>query len=70
MDNEQDTGNHKMGSASDANGADCLGDTRAGAENVEPLPSGKARRAGSWIDETSGQALDTAKENTVSDVEP
>ena len=34
-DGQQDTGNHKLPSAPDANGADRFGGTRAGAENVE-----------------------------------
>ena len=35
-DGQQNTGNHKKPDAVDANGADALGGTRAGAENVEP----------------------------------
>ena len=35
-DDQQNTGNHKKPGASDAGGADKLGGTRAGAENVEP----------------------------------
>ena len=35
-DGQQDTGNHKKPGAPDAGGADKLGGTRAGAENVEP----------------------------------
>ncbi len=35
-DDEQNTGNHKKPGAPDAGGADKLGGTRAGAENVEP----------------------------------
>ncbi len=34
-DGQQNTGNHKRPQAPDANGADKLGGTRAGAENVE-----------------------------------
>ena len=34
-DGEQDTGNHKKPDAKDPGGADRLGGTRAGAENVE-----------------------------------
>ena len=34
-DDEQNTGNHKVPSAKDAGGADKVGGTRAGAENVE-----------------------------------
>ncbi len=35
-DDEQNTGNHKKPGAPDAGGADKLGGTRVGAENVEP----------------------------------
>ena len=35
-DDLQNTGNHKKPSAKDAGGADKVGGTRAGAENVEP----------------------------------
>ena len=35
-DNEQNTGNHKKPGAPDAGGADKVGGTRTGAENVEP----------------------------------
>jgi len=35
-DDEQNTGNHKKPGAPDAGGADKLGGSRAGAENVEP----------------------------------
>lgn len=35
-DGEQNTGNHKKPDAKQAGGADKLGGTRAGAENVEP----------------------------------
>ena len=35
-DGQQDTGNHKKPDAPDAGGADKVGGTRAGAENVEP----------------------------------
>ncbi len=35
-DGPQNTGNHKVPGAADAGGADRLGGTRAGAENVEP----------------------------------
>jgi len=35
-DGEQNTGNHKKPGAKEAGGADKLGGTRAGAENVEP----------------------------------
>ncbi len=35
-DDEQNTGNHKKPGAADAGGADRLGGTRVGAENVEP----------------------------------
>lgn len=35
-DGEQNTGNHKKPGAPDAGGADKLGGTRVGAENVEP----------------------------------
>jgi len=34
-DDEQNTGNHKVPGAKDAGGADKVGGTRAGAENVE-----------------------------------
>ena len=34
-DGQQDTGNHKKPGAPDAGGADKLGGTRAGAENLE-----------------------------------
>ena len=34
---QQNTGNHKKPDAPDAGGADKVGGTRAGAENVEPL---------------------------------
>jgi len=35
-DDQQNTGNHKKPGAPDAGGADKLGGTRVGAENVEP----------------------------------
>ena len=35
-DDQQNTGNHKKPGAADAKGADKVGGTRAGAENVEP----------------------------------
>jgi hypothetical protein len=37
---QQNTGNHKKPGAPDAKGADRFGGTRAGAENVEPKPTG------------------------------
>lgn len=38
-DGEQNTGNHKNPGAPDAGGADKVGGTRAGAENIEQGPS-------------------------------
>jgi hypothetical protein len=38
---EQNTGNHKKPGAADAGGADRVGGTRAGAENVEPKAKNK-----------------------------
>ncbi len=44
-DGEQNTGNHKAPQSPDAKGADTVGGTRSGAENVEPpadsRPSGE-----------------------------
>ncbi len=40
-DGEQNTGNHKVPQAPDAKGADTVGGTRSGAENVEPVPDGE-----------------------------
>ena len=37
-DGQQNTGNHKTPETPDAKGADKVGGTRAGAENVEPSP--------------------------------
>ncbi|WP_174247368.1 hypothetical protein [Acidisphaera sp. L21] len=39
-DDQQNTGNHKKPRAADAGGADKVGGTRAGAENVEPKKAG------------------------------
>jgi hypothetical protein len=39
-DDQQNTGNHKKPGAVDAGGADKVGGTRAGAENVEPKKNG------------------------------
>jgi hypothetical protein len=39
---EQNTGNHKKPGAPDAGGADKLGGTRIGAENVEPSSGDKS----------------------------
>ena len=39
---EQNTGNHKVPHAPDAKGADTVGGTRTGADNVEPSPDGGA----------------------------
>ena len=36
-DDQQNTGNHKKPDAPDKGGADKVGGTRAGAENVEPV---------------------------------
>ncbi len=44
-DDEQNTGNHKVPQAPDAKGADKVGGTRAGAENVEPSPDSEATDA-------------------------
>ena len=41
-DGQQDTGNHKKPGTKGAGGVDCLGGTRAGAENVEPVKKDKA----------------------------
>jgi hypothetical protein len=38
-DNQQNTGNHKQPGAPDQGGADRLGGTRVGAENVERAPA-------------------------------
>lgn len=38
---QQNTGNHKQPDAADAGGADRFGGTRAGAENVEPVPGAR-----------------------------
>lgn len=40
-DDEQNTGNHKKPGDKEAGGADKLGGTRIGAENVEPAAPGK-----------------------------
>jgi hypothetical protein len=39
-DGEQNTGNHKKPGSVDEKGADVVGGTRAGAENVEPPKKG------------------------------
>ena len=41
---QQNTGNHKVPGAKDAGGADRLGGTRAGAENVESESPARDRR--------------------------
>ncbi len=48
-DNQQNTGNHKKPGAPDAKGADRLGGTRVGAENVEPTQ----HKTGTKVDEGS-----------------
>ncbi len=60
-DDEQNTGNHKRYSASDARESDDLGGTRTGAENVEKLSSDKAEsvETGTDVDKVSG--LDEAE---------
>lgn len=56
-DGQQNTGNHKKPDAADAKGADTLGGTRAGAENVEPSAKTSVQ---SGPDVEKVQALDEA----------
>lgn len=44
-DDQQNTGNHKKPGEPDAKGADVVGGTRAGAENVEPTGSKAAEQS-------------------------
>ncbi len=58
-DDQQNTGNHKVPGAADAGGADRLGGTRAGAENVEGAGTNRDSReesieTGTDVDRVSG----------------
>lgn len=58
-DDQQNTGNHKQPNAPDAGGADKVGGTRAGAENVEPAAGSRDKREesveqGTDVDRVSG----------------
>lgn len=64
---QQNTGNHKVPGAPDAGGADAVGGTRAGAENVEPGQVDRDSReesieTGTDVDRVSG--LDEANTST------
>jgi hypothetical protein len=45
-DDQQNTGNHKKRGEPDAGGADRVGGSRAGKENVEPTPPAKHKEVG------------------------
>lgn len=55
-DGQQNTGNHKVPGAPDAGGADRLGGTRTGAENVEPSRDSREEsvETGTDVDRVSG----------------
>ena len=60
-DGQQNTGNHKQPGAPDAGGADRLGGTRAGAENVESGATARDNQSesvetGTDLDKVSGPA--------------
>ena len=64
-DDQQNTGNHKVPGAPDAGGADRLGGTRAGAQNVEKVDRdshAESVESGTDIDKVSG--LDEANTST------
>ena len=69
-DDQQNTGNHKVPGAKDAGGADRLGGTRIGAENVEPGATNRDSReesveTGTDIDRVSGLDETNASTKTV-----
>lgn len=56
-DGQQNTGNHKQPGAPDSGGADKVGGTRAGAENVEPSGTTSVQKG---PDVERAQALDAS----------
>jgi hypothetical protein len=67
-DDQQNTGNHKQPGAPDAGGADKVGGTRAGAENVEPVDRdshAESVESGTDVDRVSG--LDEVNTSTKQD---
>ena len=70
---EQNTGNHKVPGAPDAGGADRIGGTRAGAENVENVqPSNRDSReesveTGTDVDRVSGLDEENTSTKQVND---
>ena len=68
-DGQQDTGNHKKPGTEGKGGADRLGGTRAGAENVERVSSDKAESVESGTDVSKVSGLDevNASEKSLDD---
>ena len=62
-DSQQDTGNHYKAGTPEAGGADRLGGTRAGAENVESASPGKAEESVEQGGTDAASASDRGKVN-------
>lgn len=65
-DGQQDTGNHKKPGTEGAGGADRLGGTRAGAENVERVSPDKAEAVETSTDASRASGLGEANTSEAS----